>query len=187
MPEAYETELYQEEARDDEQDKASQVHDEIKTHYRAIDHIAIAVVELEPAVQFYSEILGFKLVRRLHIKGKKTGMRSAEMEYQGLKFVLCQGTEPESQVSRLVSNFGPGVAHIALEVDDVAASVAELTARGLRFDTSVIEGPGLTQAFTARDTNSGMSFELIKRTGEEGFVEQNVQSLFDQLEKSNSY
>src|ERR1700743_3121244 len=92
--------------------------DKSKPRYRAIDHIAIAVVDLESAVQFYSEVLGFRLVRRLHINGKKTGMRSAEMEYEGLKFVLCQGTEPESQVSRLVSNFGPGVAHIALQVDD---------------------------------------------------------------------
>jgi 4-hydroxyphenylpyruvate dioxygenase-like putative hemolysin len=168
-------------AKDDIQAVASGV------TYRAIDHIALAVIDLEAAIQLFTVVLGFTLVERRHIKGAKTGMRSAELENGNLKFVLCQGTEPESQVSRLVSEYGPGVAHIALEVDDVAKTVDELGARGMRFDTSVIEGPGLTQAFTARDANSGLSFEIIKRTGEQGFVDGNIQSLFDQLERSNAY
>ncbi|WP_246797569.1 VOC family protein [Burkholderia perseverans] len=156
--------------------------------YRAIDHIALAVVDLEAAVQLFTHVLGFRLMARRHIQGRKTGMRSAELESGGgLKFVLCQGTEPESQVSRLVSEFGPGVAHIALEVDDVAQTVDELRRRGMGFDTSVIEGPGLTQSFTSRDRNTGLSFEIIKRNGEHGFVDDNIQSLFDQLEKSDSY
>lgn len=155
--------------------------------YRSIDHIALAVVDLEAAVKLFTTILGFTLVRRRSIKGARTGMVAAELESGQTKFVLCQGTEPESQVSRLVAAHGPGVAHIALEVDDVGRAVETLTARGMRFDTSVIQGPGLTQAFTARDPNTGMSFELIKRHGEEGFVDANIQSLFDQLERSNSY
>ncbi|TKC90314.1 glyoxalase [Trinickia terrae] len=155
--------------------------------YRAIDHIALAVIDLEAAIRLFTSVLGFKLIGRRHIRGAKTGMHSAELEHGGLRFVLCQGTEPESQVSRLVSEYGPGVAHIALEVDDVAKTVGELGTRGMRFDTSVIEGPGLTQSFTARDANTGLSFEIIKRSGEHGFVDDNIQSLFDQLEKSNSY
>jgi methylmalonyl-CoA/ethylmalonyl-CoA epimerase len=155
--------------------------------YRRIDHIAIAVKELDPAIEFYCEVLGFQLVRRLSIQGKQSGMVSAELEHNGIKFVLVQGTEPESQVSRLIENFGPGVAHIAMEVEDVAASVRELKARGLRFDTSVIEGPGLVQAFSSRCSNSGISFELIHRTSEHGFLSTNVQQLFEQLERSGAY
>jgi methylmalonyl-CoA epimerase len=155
--------------------------------YHRIDHIAIAVLDLEAAIAFYRDVLGFQLVRRLTTKGKRTGMLSAEMECNHIKFVLCQGTEPESQVSQLIAHHGPGVAHIALEVDDVHATVAELTGRGVRFDTSVIGGPDLQQAFSSRDKNSGMSFELIKRGSETGFLQSNVQDLFDQLEKSGSY
>jgi 4-hydroxyphenylpyruvate dioxygenase-like putative hemolysin len=154
--------------------------------YHAIDHIALAVMDLEPAIALFSDVLGFRLVRRLHIQGAKTGMRSAEMEANGVKFVLCQGTEPESPLSRMVTDYGPGVAHVGILVDDVDATVSELKARGMKFDTGVIEGPGLTQAFTARDGNSGLTLEVLKRNGEEGFVEANVQSLFDQLEQSQS-
>ncbi|HTF67064.1 MAG TPA: VOC family protein [Edaphobacter sp.] len=161
--------------------------DDQAQEYRRIDHIAIAVVNLEEAIEFYTQILGFNLVRRLEIKGKRTGMISAELELNQIKFVLCQGTEPESQVSRLIADHGPGVAHIALEVGNVHGAVAELTERGLKFDTSVIGGPDLQQAFTSRDKNSGMSFELIARGSVKGFVESNVQDLFDQLEKSGAY
>jgi methylmalonyl-CoA/ethylmalonyl-CoA epimerase len=155
--------------------------------YSRIDHIAIAVRSLEPAVEYFTASLGFSLIRRLTIAGRRTGMISAELEKNGIKFVLCQGTEEESQVSRLIENFGPGVAHIALAVDSVESTVATLTARGVAFDTSVIEGPGLKQAFSSRDPNSGLSFEFIERGEEDGFLEANVQQLFEQLERSGAY
>jgi 4-hydroxyphenylpyruvate dioxygenase-like putative hemolysin len=156
-------------------------------NYRRIDHVAIAVRDLDAGIDFYCGILGFGLVRRLSIQGKQTGMISAELEHNGIKFVLVQGTEPESQVSRLIDRYGPGVAHIAMEVEDVAATVRELKARGLRFDTSVIEGPGLVQAFSSRCPNSGISFELIHRSTEHGFLQTNVQQLFEQLESAGAY
>jgi len=155
--------------------------------FHRIDHVALAVVDLEEAVALFRDVLGFELKRRRHISGKLSGMLSAEMEGNGMRFVLCQGTEPESQVAQLVANFGPGVAHIALEVDDVDAAVDDLKARGLAFDTTVIRGPGLTQAFSTRCMNTGMSFEIIRRDGEEGFLDSNVQALFDQLEQSGKY
>ena len=143
--------------------------------YKSIDHIAIAVIDIEKAISFYSSILGFKVLRRLKIEGKTTGMLSAELEHNAIKFVLVEGTEPESQVSRLIKNYGPGIAHIALEVECVESTVAQLIDRGLSFDTNVIKGSGLIQAFSSRDPNSGMSFELIQRTGEEGFLPENIQ------------
>lgn len=155
--------------------------------YGSIDHIAFAVRDLEAGIALFSGVLGFTLTRRLQIRGKRTGMISAELERNGIKFVLCQGTEPESQVSQLVTHYGPGVAHVALAVDDVHATVAELRRRGLEFDTNVIDGPGLQQAFSTRCTNSGISIEFIQRGSEEGFLEENVQALFDQLESSGNF
>jgi 4-hydroxyphenylpyruvate dioxygenase-like putative hemolysin len=158
-----------------------------EAEYERIDHIAIAVRDLEHGIALFERVLGFRLVRRLEVKGQRTGMISAEMEYNGIKFVLCQGTEPESQVSKLIEHYGPGVAHIAVAVDNVHDTVARLNARGLNFDTNVIEGPGLHQAFSSRCTNSGLSFEFIRRDAEEGFLESNVQQLFEQLERSGAY
>lgn len=155
--------------------------------YKRIDHIAIAVHDLEPAIALFQDILGFRLVRRLNVSGKKTGMVSAEMEHNGIRFVLCQGTEPESQVSRLISEYGVGVAHIALEVGEAEQVADTLNQRGLGFDTSLIKGQGLKQIFSSRDPNSGLSFEFIERGEEQGFLESNVNELFAQLERNGTY
>lgn len=155
--------------------------------YRRIDHIALAVADLEQAIALFEGVMGFALIRRRRIQGSRTGMVSAEMEANGIRFVLCQGTEPESQVSRLVENFGVGLAHVALEVDDVEGTVDTLRERGLSFDTGIIQGAGLTQAFSSRCGNTGMSFEIISREGVDGFLEDNIQALFDQLERTGKY
>jgi methylmalonyl-CoA/ethylmalonyl-CoA epimerase len=155
--------------------------------YQKIDHIAIAVRDLESAITFFTDILGFTLVKRLEVRGRRTGMISAELEHRDIKFVLLQGTEPDSQVSKLVSNYGPGVAHIALAVDEARDTAKQLAVRGLEFETSVIEGPGLRQVFTRRDNNSGLSFEFIERSSEHGFLPESVQSLFQQLEDADAF
>lgn len=156
--------------------------------FSKIDHIAIAVGDLEAAVEFFQTKLGFNLIQRRVVKGARTGMISAELEHNDIKFVLCQGTEPESQVSRLIEHYGPGVAHIALAVDDVESTASELGMQGLNFDTTVIKGPGLKQVFSSRDANSGLSFEFIERSEcEHGFREENIEELFSQLEKSGAY
>jgi len=155
--------------------------------YLGIDHIAIAVRDLDEAIAFYTQKLRFTLIRRLEIKGSRTGMISAEIQSGEIKLVLCQGTDPDSQVSKLVRDYGPGVAHVALSVRNATDAVTSLSNAGMTFDTSVIGGPNLRQAFSSRDINSGMAFEIIERNGEEGFLEANINELFDQLEASDSY
>ncbi|MDX2388414.1 glyoxalase [Sinorhizobium medicae] len=170
-------------------DSASQapVDDYTNLRFRGIDHIALAVHKLEDAIYLFQGVLGFNLRRRFQIKGKKTGMVCADMVRDGMCFVLCQDTESESQVSQLVENFGVGLAHVALAVDDVSAMVETLKKRGLSFDTAVINGPGPTQAFSSRCPNTGVSIELVHRNGEKGFLDNNVQELFEQLEQSGKY
>lgn len=155
--------------------------------FHAIDHVALAVRELEPAIELFRDVLGFDLRCRRTTKGSKTGMVSAEMVLNDIKFVLCQGTEPESQVSRLIDEYGPGVAHVALRVDDVRGLTEDLVARGMAFDTTVIGNDSLRQRFSSRNPNTGLVFEFIERHGEEHFRDQNVDDLFEQLERKNAY
>ncbi|WP_241243223.1 VOC family protein [Xanthomonas oryzae] len=155
--------------------------------YHKIDHIALAVDDLEASIALFRDQLGFVLTGRRHITGKTTGMRSAEMQHGDLIFVLCQSTEPQSQVSRLIAHHGAGVAHIALRVDDAHATAKHLRERGLAFDTNVIEGQGLRQIFSDRSELTGLSFEFIERNGEVGFQDASVSELLAQLERSVAY
>jgi methylmalonyl-CoA epimerase len=152
----------------------------------SIDHIAIAVQNLEESIQFYSEVLGFELKERRRTEGKQTAMVSAVLKAGPVTVVLLQGTSPESQVSRFIEHYGPGVQHLAIGVQNLPEAAEELKAAGLEFDTTVIQSPGLRQIFSKRDPGSGMMFEFIERMGGD-FSDQSVQQLFEQLEKKDAY
>jgi methylmalonyl-CoA epimerase len=153
---------------------------------KSVDHIAIAVHDLEASIQFYSEVLGFQLRERRETKGQKTAMISAVMVAGPVTAVLLQGTSPESQVSRFVENYGAGVQHVAIGVENLPEMAEELKKAGVEFDTNVIEGGGLRQIFTHRDPGSGMMYEFIERMGGD-FSDESVKNLFEQLEKKNAF
>ena len=152
----------------------------------SIDHVAIAVRNLEESIRFYTDTLGFELKERRRTEGKQTAMVSAVLKAGPITVVLLEGTSPESQVSRFVEHFGAGVQHLAIGVQNLPAVTEELKAAGLEFDTTIIESPGLRQIFTTRDQGSGMMFELIERMGGD-FSDQSVQNLFEQLEKKDAF
>lgn len=157
-------------------------------HAVGLDHVALAVPDLEEAVAFYRDVLGFEVLERRETKGKFTGMVSAVTRCGPLVFVLVQGTSAESQVSRYIARYGAGVQHVAVEVRDLPKVMEGLKASGMKFDTTLIQGSGIRQAFTHRDEASGMMYELIERQEPDGhFTDESVGELFRQLEESGSY
>jgi methylmalonyl-CoA epimerase len=152
-----------------------------------IDHVAIAVRDLEQAIAYYGDVLGFELKERRQISGRISGMDSAVMEAGGVKFVLVQGDSPESNVSRYIEAYGPGVQHVAIEVPDAPEALADMQARGVDLLTGIINGPGLDQIFTKREPSSGMQLEIIARSENEGFDPRNVQQLFEAMERENVF
>jgi methylmalonyl-CoA/ethylmalonyl-CoA epimerase len=152
-----------------------------------VDHIAVAVKDLDSAVEFYRDVLGFELEARRETKGKSTGMQSAVMRSGDFSIVLIKGTDPDSQVTKYVENYGPGVQHVAFLVEDIEGVRDDLENKGMQFATNIIDGPGLRQMFSNRESDCGMMYEFIERTETDGFLEQNIQSLFNQLEQGNKF
>lgn len=152
-----------------------------------IDHVAIAVRDLDAAIAYYGDVLGFTLQERRQISGRISGMDSAVMEAGGVKFVLVQGDSPESNVSRYIEAYGPGVQHVAIEVPDPQEAIDDLRRRGADLLTGIIRGPGLDQIFTKREPNSGIQLEIIARAENDGFDPANVQELFEAMERENVF
>jgi methylmalonyl-CoA/ethylmalonyl-CoA epimerase len=152
----------------------------------SIDHIAIAVGDLQASVHWFRHVLGFALLETRTVQGVKSGMISAVLRLGGVTIVLMQGTSAQSQISRYVEKFGNGVQHVAFCVDNVSLAMSDLMNNGLPFDTDLINSAGLTQAFTKRDSNTGLMIELISRSDHSGFEGDNIQSLFEQLEKKDA-
>jgi len=167
-------------------DQATAAGPSLAKQARSIDHIAIAVHDLESSIDFYTNVLGFELHERRKTEGKKTAMVSAVLKAGPLTVVLLEGTSPESQVSKFIEHYGAGVQHLAIAVEDLPAMAERLKQAGLEFDTTVIESPGLRQIFTRRDPGSGIMIEFIERLGGD-FNDQSVQNLFQQLEQKDSY
>jgi methylmalonyl-CoA epimerase len=152
----------------------------------SIDHIAIAVSDLETSIAFYTNVLGFVLHERRKTEGKRTAMISAVLKAGPITVVLLEGTSEESQVSKFIEHYGPGVQHLAIGVQNLPEMAERLEQGGLEFDTKVINSSGLRQIFTKRDPGSGVMIEFIERMGGD-FSDQSVQQLFEQLEQKDSF
>jgi methylmalonyl-CoA/ethylmalonyl-CoA epimerase len=155
-------------------------------YIEGIDHVAIAVRDLNDALPWYTDVLGFVVIERRTTEGTSSGMLSAVIQNGPLHFVLLQGTNEQSQVSRYIEQYGPGVQHIALKVTNIEAAVDALKVAGMPFATSVIGNGALRQAFTGRDHDSGIMIELIERNTD-GFTDSNVSELFRQLEAKDGF
>lgn len=153
-----------------------------------IDHIAIAVNDLEKSIDFYQNVLGFTLFERRETVGKKTAMSSAVMRSGCITFVLLQGRNPDSQVSKYIEQYGSGVQHIAIEVQSLVDVSEDLKQRGVEFCTDIICSPGMKQIFSKRDPISGIMIELIEKTAAEAnFTDNSVQQLFETLEEKDLF
>jgi methylmalonyl-CoA epimerase len=146
-----------------------------------VDHIAIAVKDIDVSVRWYSTALGFTLVNRHVTHGEHTSMLYAVMQAGQSVLVLLQGTSPESQVSRFIAEFGSGVHHIAFAVADLDAAIVRAEESGSVPDTPVVSDEGVRQVFLRRDPASGIRVELVERRGG-SFTEKNVEHLFRAME-----
>jgi len=150
-----------------------------------VDHIAIAVENLESAIKWYCEGLGLSVLEQRRTVGRSTGMISAVLTGAGIPIVLVQGTEPESQVSRFITECGTGVLHIAFAVSSLETGVAQLDWLGTRPAIPVIEGDGIRQVFMEH-SGHGARIELIERKGG-SFNDESVKKLFLEFEEKGLY
>jgi methylmalonyl-CoA/ethylmalonyl-CoA epimerase len=147
-----------------------------------IDHIAVAVEDLDAAVHWYAHVFGFPVLETRETRGEYTAMKSAVVRVGNVALVLLQGTSPESQVCRFIEQFGPGVHHFALRVRDIQRAMTTLRARSVGLEVGPLTDVGITQTFLVRTDGSGVRLELVERT-EGGFSDAIVEKLFLEFER----
>ncbi len=95
-----------------------------------LDHIGISVRDLETALAFYRDALGLDIggveeVASQHVRAQFVSVGAARLE-------LLEATSPESAIARSIERRGPGLHHLTLRVNDIAAVLARLKALGVR-------------------------------------------------------
>lgn len=151
-----------------------------------IDHVAIAVTDLDAAVRWYCDNLGFVEMERRVTHGETTAMISAVVKSGSAVVVLVQGTSPNSQVSRFIEEFGPGVQHLAFSVPSLDSVLERLRGGGAAADIDVVEGEGIRQVFLRRDPGSAVRVELIERNGGQ-FNDRSISTMFRAFEDRGLY
>jgi 4-hydroxyphenylpyruvate dioxygenase-like putative hemolysin len=100
--------------------------------------------------------------------------------------VLVQGLSRDCQVQKFVDNFGPGVQHLGIAVDDLDAALDKLRACGGAPEFDIIVGDGIRQVFLRRDPGSGVRIELIERKGGT-FTDDTIERLYRSFEDAGAY
>lgn len=122
-----------------------------------IDHLGIAVESIEAARSFY-EALGLHIAEEEVIEHEK--VRVAMIPISGSRIELLEPTHPDSApnspIARFLKKRGPGLHHVALHVDDIAATLATLKARGVRIISENIQtGAGGHLYFFVHPSSAG--------------------------------
>ena len=127
-----------------------------------IDHVGIAVPDLESAVERYRETFGVEPVHRERVESQ--GVEEVLFRV-GVSYIQLLGAlAPDTPVGRFLDKHGGGMHHIAYRVDDVVAAIETLKVRGARL---VDEAPrpgsrGTTIAFVHPASAEGVLVELVQ-------------------------
>ena len=106
--------------------------------FSGIDHVVLNVAtgDLERALSWYEEVLGFQRQQRFMIETENSGLRSQVMVHpkSGVQFPINEPTSANSQIQEFLDvNQGPGIQHIALQTPQIVKAIAQLRHRGLSF------------------------------------------------------
>jgi len=95
-----------------------------------IEHIGIAVENLEEAIPFYEKMLGTECYAVEEVKDQK--VKTAFFKVGQTKIELLESTDPEGPIGKFIEKKGQGIHHIAYAVDNVDKSLKELEEKGVR-------------------------------------------------------
>jgi methylmalonyl-CoA epimerase len=130
-----------------------------------IDHVGVAVEDIDAALPFYENVLKMPLVHRETVA--EQGVHAALLDVGDGHIELIAPIGPETGVGKFLSRRGPGLHHVAYRVDDVAAVLAALAADGVRL---IDEQPrtgirGSRVAFLHPASTGGVLTEIVQPAG----------------------
>ncbi len=125
-----------------------------------IEHVGIAVRNLEEAIRYYEDVLGLHCYRIEDVEDQK--VKTAFFKVGETKIELLESTDPEGPVGKFVERRGEGVHHLAFAVPEVPAALEEAKNKGIEIiDAEPREGAeGLQIAFLHPKSTHGVLTEL---------------------------
>jgi methylmalonyl-CoA epimerase len=131
-----------------------------------IDHLGIATREIAEALSFWRDSLGLELNEVEEVTEQK--VRIAMLPLGESRVELLEPTAPDSPIAKFLEKRGPGLHHIAIQVEDILRSLDRLKRQGARLiDESPRPGAGGSLvAFVHPSSANGVLLELVQPKAE---------------------
>ena len=128
-----------------------------------IDHLGIAVKDMEAALKFYEGALGLTATKTEVVEEQK--VKVAFIPVGDTKVELLESTSPDGPVAKYIEKNGEGVQHIAFKVDNIEAALEQLKAKGVRLidEKPRIGAGGAKIAFIHPKASFGTLIEICER------------------------
>lgn len=127
-----------------------------------IEHIGIAVSNLEESIKYYEQVLGMKCYSIEEVKDQR--VKTAFFQVGQTKIELLESTDPEGPVGKFIEKKGEGIHHIAFAVKGIENALAEAKEKGVKLiDENPRKGAeGLDIAFLHPKATFGVLTELCE-------------------------
>jgi len=130
---------------------------------KIIDHIGIAVPNIDEALKFWQGGLGLAVSHREEVPAQQ--VKVAFLPLGATNVELLEPTSPDSSIAKAIEKRGPGVHHLCFEVEDLRAALAQLKAQGLQLinPEPVAGAHGKLVAFVHPKSTGGILLELCQK------------------------
>jgi methylmalonyl-CoA/ethylmalonyl-CoA epimerase len=134
----------------------------MRAMFNRLDHIGVAVEDLDASLELYERDYGMTLVHRETIA--EQGVEAALLDVGENHIELLAATGPDTPVGKFIAKKGPGMHHVAYQVDDIESTLAALKQSGLRLidETPRIGIRNSRVAFLHPKTAGGLLTEIVQ-------------------------
>jgi methylmalonyl-CoA/ethylmalonyl-CoA epimerase len=127
-----------------------------------IDHVGIAVEDLDASISLYEATLGMRLVHRETVE--EQGVEAVLLDVGPCHIELLKPLAEDTPVGKFIARKGTGMHHVAYRTDDIVATLAELSGRGVELiDTEPRTGIRQSRvAFVHPRSSGGVLTEIVE-------------------------
>ena len=135
---------------------------------KKVDHIGIAVKNLDETIPYYTETLGLKVLKIEEVASES--VRVAFIDAGNVKLELLEPMSEQSAIHTFIEKKGEGIHHIAFGVEGIEERMTELREKGIRIlnEQPKLGAGGAKVAFVHPKSSFGVLYELCDKSGLKG-------------------
>ena len=128
-----------------------------------IDHIGIAVKDLDRAIKIYTDVFNLEVTKIEEFKDLK--LKIAFITVGEVMVELVQPTDPDAPLAKRINEQGEGLYHLALRVEDILEALQEMKEKGIKMRDNEPRAGGMGSkiALSKPDSTNNVIIELVER------------------------